>query len=67
MDTVDLVLLALLTLLLSTIGTAILAWRWRRAALSAQREVLRLVAQQHAAGYDTGLMERPIIQVLDAS
>jgi hypothetical protein len=58
---------AAIVLALTNISFAWLAARnWYRAE-TAQREVARLVAQQHAAGYDTGLMERPIIQVLDAS
>lgn len=60
MDTVDLVLLTLAVLLLSNIGTAILAWRNGHRAEAAQREVARLVAQQNAAGYDTGLVEQRI-------
>jgi hypothetical protein len=63
MDTVDLVLLTLAMLLLSNIGTALLAWRNGHRAAVAQREVARLVARQHAAGYDTGLVEAPIVQV----
>jgi hypothetical protein len=60
MDTVDLVLLTLALLLLSNIVTAILAWRWRRAALKAQQEVVVIEHQRRAAGYDTGLTERRI-------
>jgi hypothetical protein len=61
MDTVDLVLLLLALLFVSTIACACLAWRYRRAMLKAQREVVLLVSatRQSVAGYDTGLVERP--------
>jgi hypothetical protein len=58
MDTVDLVLVTLAVLLLSTITLAVLAYREHHRADLAQRELARLVAQQHAAGYDTGLAEQ---------
>jgi hypothetical protein len=51
---------AALILALTTISFAVLAARhWYRAEV-AQREIARLVAQhqQHAAGYDTGLVEQ---------
>lgn len=58
---------AAIVLALTNISFAWLAARnWHRAE-AAQREVARLVAQQHAAGYDTGLAEKPIIQVLHQS
>jgi hypothetical protein len=47
MDTVDLVLITLAVLLLSNIGLALLAWRYRRMARIAQREVVLLVALSH--------------------
>lgn len=64
MDTVDLVLGLLAFLLLSNIGTAALAWRYRHAALKAQQEVVLLEYFRRtapAASYDTGL--QPIVQV----
>lgn len=54
----DLVL-ACIVLTLTNISFAVLAAReWYRAE-AAQREVMRMVAQQrqHTAGYDTGLIE----------
>jgi hypothetical protein len=58
---------ATLVLALTTISFAILAARhWYRAEV-AQKELARLATQHHAAGYDTGLVEKPIVQVLDAS
>lgn len=52
----DLVL-ACIVLTLTNISFAVLAAReWYRAE-AAQREITRMVEQQHAAGYDTGLVE----------
>jgi hypothetical protein len=57
MDTVNLVLALLGTLVLTNIVFALLAARnWYR-CLVAQREVARLEGKQRAAGYDTGLVE----------
>jgi hypothetical protein len=56
-DTVDLVLTLLGTLVLTNIVSAVLALRnWYRAEV-AQREIARLSDRQRAAGYDTGLVE----------
>lgn len=58
---------AAIVLALTNLSFALLAARnWYRAEV-AQRELARLVSLQHAAGYDTGLAETPIVQVLDAS
>jgi hypothetical protein len=68
MDTVDLVLITLAVLLLSTIGAALLAYREHCRAEAAQRELVQLVrAQRRAAGYDTGLVEAPIVQVPESA
>lgn len=66
MDTVDLVLVLLGTLSLTTIGAIAWALREHLRAEAAQREMTRLVAQQrmYSAGYDTGLKERPVGNVL---
>jgi hypothetical protein len=57
MDTVNLVLALLGTLVLTNIAFAALAARnWYRAEV-AQREIARLSDQQRAAGYNTGLVE----------
>lgn len=56
----DFLIPATLMLTLTTINFAVLAARhWYRAEV-AQREIARMVAeqQQHAAGYDTGLVEQ---------
>jgi hypothetical protein len=67
MDTVDFVLTLLAVLFVTNIALVVLAARhWYRAEV-AQRELARLATQHHAAGYDTGLVEKPIVQVLDAS
>ena len=63
MDTVDVVLITLVVLLLSTVMLAAWAKREHQRAEAAQREITRLVAQarprspHYAAGYDTGLVE----------
>jgi hypothetical protein len=63
----NLLIPAALVLILTNISFATLAARhWYRAEV-AQRELARLATQHHAAGYDTGLVEKPIVQVLDAS
>lgn len=68
MDTVDLVLLTIGLLLLGNIGLLALALRYRSIAHTAQRAAAELVRQRrYAASYDTGLIETPIVQVLDAS
>jgi hypothetical protein len=56
MDTVDLVLITLVVLLLTNIGTAALAIRNGYRAKMAQRENARLATQLRGAGYDTGLV-----------
>jgi hypothetical protein len=56
MDTVDLVLVTLVVLLLTNIGTAALAIRNGYRAKMAQRENARLATQLRGAGYDTGLV-----------
>lgn len=63
MDTVDMVLTLLGVLSLTTIGAIAWALREHIRAEVAQREIARLVTQ-HAAGYDTGLVERPVGKVL---
>ncbi len=69
MDTVDALLITFVVLLLSTVFLAALARREHHRAELAQKEITRLVAQSRprsplfAAGYDTGLVERPIVQV----
>jgi hypothetical protein len=65
MDTVNLVLLALTLLLLSNIATVAWALRERYRAKTAQRENERMQQRYYAASYNTGLVEHPIVQVLE--
>lgn len=70
MDTVDLVLILLAALALSTIALSALSVRLWRAKEIAQAELARLVAQSRprsplkpVAGYDTGLSEMSSLEM----
>lgn len=58
MDTVSFVLFLLAVLPIVAIGAIVWALRERAGKLVAQREIARMA--QHPAGYDTGLVERPL-------
>jgi hypothetical protein len=72
MDTVDFVLTLLAVLFIALIAVSALAARLWYVLCATRTENTRLVAQSRprspqSAGYDTGLVEKPIVQVLDAS
>jgi len=60
----DSLLIAALVLVLTNISFAWLAHREHVRAEAAQAELLRKETLSRAAGYDTGLVETPIVQVL---